>query len=78
MAKANVIARRIRAYARRVDELGGNVRGPNESKEASDARQREAGRYYNMMVEAETAFDAFLATRKRGPWAAFARAEAYP
>lgn len=75
MAKANVLARRIRAYARRVEELSGPG-WPSESKEARISRDREAGRHYNLLVEAETAFEAFLATRKKGPWAAFARAEA--
>lgn len=65
MAKANVLARRIRAYARRMEELS----HPSERDESE--------RYHRMLLKAEAAFNAFLATRQKGPWAAFARAEAY-
>lgn len=76
MAKANVISRRIRAYARRVDELTLPARFDNAARRQE--RDDEATRLYGMLTEAEAAFDAFLASREKGPWAAFARAEAYP
>jgi hypothetical protein len=74
MAKANVLARRIRTYERRVEELlAPRTRG---SFEAHDAARAEAKRLGGLLTKTQEEFAAFLATRTKGPWAAFARASA--
>lgn len=71
MAKANVLMRRIRAYERRIEELlAPKTRG---SFEAHDAARAEAKRLGGLLVEARARFSAFLVSRQRGPWAAYAR-----
>lgn len=71
MAKANVVARRIRAYGRRLVEMtnsDGEVWGWVDPLD----HKRMASR-----LEAARAWMAsFLAGRTKGPWAAVARKEA--
>jgi len=73
MAKANVLARRFRAYDRAIEALTQWVRnGPADLV----AEQRKAcARYDALRVEAVGALDLFLANRKAGPWMGYANAD---
>lgn len=73
MAKANVLARRIRAYDRRVEELGFWVK--SGATERRDAARMEAKWLQGLRAEAVSALDAWLATRTAGPWMAYANAD---
>jgi hypothetical protein len=62
MAKANVLARRIRAYDRTID-----------SCLPRDEETRK--RYVFLRAEAVNELDAFLVGRTRGPWMGYANAD---
>lgn len=66
MAKANVLVRRIRAYSRRIEEM--LQTGTLTQRVAA---QPETRRLFLMRQEASAEFEAFLASREKGPWAKF-------
>lgn len=72
MAKANVLDRCIRAYRRRIGEL--EVLAQHGTTERHEAAWVESERLRGLLLRSEEAFTAFLASRKKGPWAARWRA----
>jgi hypothetical protein len=72
MAKANVLARRIRAYDRRIKEMAHLQTGIVPHRVAA---QEETRRIARLRAETAAALDVFLAARKAGPWMGYANAD---